>query len=97
MAELTNELNVPSEILHRGDIVALARDIDAKLRAQMFGGPAPGRGDMTRRATYENIGRALAHIRANITRSPTEPVPLPHDVGAKVAFNMLPDTLRRNA
>jgi hypothetical protein len=56
MAQLTNELKVPSEILHRGDVVALARDIDAKLRAKMFGGHARGRGDMTRRATYENIG-----------------------------------------
>jgi hypothetical protein len=94
MAQLTNELNVPSEILHRGDIVALARGIDANLRAKMFGGHAPGRGDMTRRATYQNIGRALAHIRADITRSPMEPVPLPPDVGAKVAYNMLPDSVR---
>jgi hypothetical protein len=37
MAQLTSELKVPSEILHRGDIVALAREIDANVRAKMFG------------------------------------------------------------
>lgn len=94
MAELTNELNVPSDILHRGDIVALARDIEAGLRATMFGGRAPGSGDMNRRATYENIGRALAYIRSDIARSPLEPIPLPTAMDAKVAFNMLPESVR---
>jgi hypothetical protein len=94
MAELTNELNVPSDILHRGDIVTLARDIEAGIRAKLFGGRAPGSGDMTRRATYENIGRALAYIRADLTRSPLESIPLPTGIDAKVAFNMLPDSVR---
>jgi hypothetical protein len=94
MAQLSNELEVPSEVLHRDDIITLARGIDAKLRAKMFGGRAPGSGDMIRRATYANIGRALAYIRADITRSPLEPIPLPTAIDAKVAFNMLPDSVR---
>ena len=94
MAQLTNELNVPSDILHRGDIVDLARGIEAGLRAKMFGGRAPGSGDMNRRATYENIGRALAFIRSDIARSPLEPVPLPTATDAKVAFNLLPESVR---
>jgi hypothetical protein len=93
MAQLSNDLKVPSELLHRGDIVELARGIVADVRATMFG-RAPGRRDMIRGATYENIGRALAYIRADITRSPIEPVPLPPDVDAKVAFNVLPDSVR---
>jgi hypothetical protein len=94
MAQLSNELNVPSDILHRGDIVTLARDIEAGLRAKMFCGRAPGSGDMIRRATYKNIGRALAYIRADITRSPLESIPLPTAIDAKAAFNMLPDSVR---
>lgn len=94
MAELTNELNVPSEILHRGDIVDLARGIDAGKRAEMFGGRAPTRGDMVRRITYENIGRALTYIRADLPRSTLESIPLPTAIDAKVAFNMLPDSVR---
>jgi hypothetical protein len=94
MAQLSNELKIPSEILHRGDIVALARRISPDVRARMFGGRAPGRGDMIRRATYENIGRALAYIRADINRSPLEVIPLPTAVEKKVAFNMLPDSVR---
>lgn len=94
MAQLSIELNVPSEVLHRGDIVALARGIAGNVRARMFGGRAPGRGDMIRRATYENIGRALAYIRADIIRSPLETIPLPTAVEEKVAFNMLPDSVR---
>jgi hypothetical protein len=94
MAQLSNELKTPSEVLHRGDIVALARNLSADVRARMFGGRAPGHGDMIRRATYENIGRALAYIRADITRSPLEAIPLPTAVQEKVAFNMLPDSVR---
>lgn len=94
MAQLSDELKVPSQVLHRDDIVALARDIVADVRAKMFGGRAPGRRDMIRRATYENIGHALAYIRADITRSPLEPIPLPTAVEEKVAFNMLPDSVR---
>ena len=94
MAQLSNELEVPSEVLHRGDIITLARGIDAKLRAKMFGGRAPGSGDMIRRATYENIGRALAYIRGDIARSPLESIPLPTAIDTKVAFNMLPDSVR---
>ncbi|MFT8246767.1 ABC-three component system protein [Roseomonas sp. BN140053] len=94
MAELTNELKVPSGVLHRGDIVDLARGIEAGLRAKMFGGRAPGSGDMNRRATYENIGRALAYIRSDISRLPLEPILLPTAVDAKVAFNLLPDSVR---
>ena len=93
-AELTNELNVPSGILHRGDIVDLARGINADKRAEMFGGRAPTRGDMVRRITYENIGRALAYIRADLPPSPLESIPLPTGVDAKVTFNMLPDSVR---
>ncbi|MBN9564265.1 MAG: hypothetical protein J0H14_26590 [Alphaproteobacteria bacterium] len=94
MAELSEKLTVPSGVLHRGHIVDLARSIDARIRARMFGGHAPSRGDMARRATYENIGRALAYIRADITRSPLEEIPLPTAVDAKVAFNRLPDSVR---
>jgi hypothetical protein len=94
MAQLTDELNVPSDILHRGDIVTLARGIEAGLRAKMFGGRAPVSGDMTRRATYDNIGRALAYIRSDIARSPLEPIPLPTAIDAKVAFNLLPESVR---
>ena len=49
---------------------------------------------MIRRATYENIGRALAYIRADITRSPLEAIPLPTAVEEKVAFNTLPNSVR---
>jgi hypothetical protein len=94
LALLSQELDVPSEVLHRGDIVDLARDIKADARAKMFGGRAPGRGHMIRQATYQNIGRALAHIRADINRSPLEVIPLPTAVEKKVAFNLLPDTVR---
>ena len=94
MAQLSDELKVASEVLHRGDIVALARDISSEARARMFGGRAPTRGDMIRRATYQNIGRALTYIRADITRSPLEAVPLPTAAEEKVSFNMLPDTVR---
>jgi hypothetical protein len=94
MAELSNELGVPSEILHRGDIAELARGIDSELRATMFGGRAPSRGDMIRRAAYENIGHALAYIRADITRAPLESIPLPTAVEEKVAYNLLPDSVR---
>ena len=94
MARLSDELKVPSEVLHRGGIVDLARDISTDLRARMFGGHAPSRGDMIRRATYQNIGRALAYIRADINRSPLEVIPLPTAVEKKVAFNMLPNSVR---
>lgn len=93
MAELSNELKVPSEILHRDNIATLAREIPANLRARMFGGHAPGRGDMVRRATYENIGRALSYIRADIAHSPVESIPLPTEVEEKVAFNILPNSV----
>jgi hypothetical protein len=93
VAQLSNELEIPSEILHRGDIVALARGISPGDRARMFGRP-PGRADMIRRATYENIGRALTYIRADINRSSLEDIPLPTAVEKKVAFNMLPDSVR---
>lgn len=93
MALLSDELKVPSEVLHREDIVQLARGIRAEIRAARFGS-APVRQDMIRRVTYENIGRALAFIRADITRSPMASVPLPPGVDRKVAFNMLPDSVR---
>lgn len=93
LAQLSNELEIPSEILHRGDIVALARDISPVDRARMFGRP-PGRADMIRRATYENIGRALTYIRADIDRSSLEDIPLPTAVEKKVTFNLLPDSVR---
>lgn len=76
MAQLTNELKVLSAVLHREDIVTLARGIVPDVRASKFG-KAPVRQDMIRRVTYENIGRALAFIRADITQSPIAPVPLP--------------------
>ncbi len=94
IAQLSKELGVPSTVLHRGDIVDFARGIDAEQRAKMFGGRAPTRGEIVRRTTYENIGRALAFIRADITRSPLEPIPLPTKVEKKVAFNVLPDSVR---
>lgn len=93
MAQLSEELEVPSEVLHRGDIVDLARGISTDVRARMFG-RAPSRADMIRRATYENIGRALAYIRADINRSPLEAIPLPTAIEKKVTFNMLPDSVR---
>ncbi len=93
MAQLSDELKVPSEVLHRGDIVDLARGISADDRARMFGGRAPSRGDMIRRVTYANIGRALAYIRADISRSPLEDIPLPTAAEKKAAFNMLPDSV----
>jgi hypothetical protein len=93
VAQLSIELKVPSEVLHREDIVLLARGIQADIRAAMFG-KAPVRQDMIRRVTYENIGRALAFIRADITQSPTASVPLPPDVDKKVAFNELPNSVR---
>ncbi|MBV8795883.1 MAG: hypothetical protein JO136_13205, partial [Hyphomicrobiales bacterium] len=86
MAQLSQELEVPSEVLHRGDIVVLARDLPVDIRARMFGGHAPSRADMIRRVTYENIGRALTYIRADIARSPLETIPLPTPVDEKVAF-----------
>ena len=95
MARLSNELGVPSGVLHRDDIVDLASSINADQRAKMFGGRAPTRGDMIRRTTYENIGRALAFIRADITRSPLESIPMPTAVDAKVCFNLLPDSVRQ--
>ena len=94
MARLSNELEVPSDVLHRGDIVDLARNIEVGRRAKMLGGRAPGTGDMIRRATYENIGRALTYIRAEITRSPLESIPLPTGTDDKIAFNMLPDSVK---
>jgi hypothetical protein len=93
MAQLSNELNVPSEVLHREDIVLLARGIQPDVRATKCG-KAPVRQDMIRRVTYQNIGRALAFIRADITQSPTAPVPLPPDVDEKVEFNVLPNSVR---
>jgi hypothetical protein len=94
MAQLSDELRVPSELVHRGDIVDLARGVSADVRAKMFGGRAPDRGNMIRRATYQNIGRALAYIRGDLNRSPLEPIPLPTAMEKKVAFNMLPDNAR---
>ncbi|HXT07620.1 MAG TPA: ABC-three component system protein [Roseiarcus sp.] len=94
IAQLSGELSIPSEVLHRGDIVGLASGIAPEIRARMFGGRAPTRSDMIRRATYENIGRALAYIRADITRSPLEAIPLPTALEEKVAYNVLPDSAR---
>jgi hypothetical protein len=93
MAQLSIDLKVPAEVLHREDIVLLARGIPAAVRATKFG-KAPVPQDMIRRVTYENIGRALAFIRAEITQSPMVSVPLPPDVGKKIAFNVLPDSVR---
>jgi hypothetical protein len=93
MAQLSDELKVPSEVLHREAIVLLAHGIDAAIRATRFG-KAPVRQDMIRRVTYESIGHALAFIRADITQSPTAHVPLPPDVDDKVAFNLLPNSVR---
>jgi hypothetical protein len=94
LAKLSKELGVPSDVLHRSHIVDLARGIDADKRAEMFGGRAPTRGDMVRRITYENIGRALTYIRADLPPSPLESIPLPTGIDAKVAFNLLPDSVR---
>jgi hypothetical protein len=94
MAQLSDELKVPSEPLHREDIVKLVHGIEASVRATMFG-RAPVRQDMIHRVTYENIGRALAFIRADITQSPLATVTVPPNVDAKVAFNMLPDSVRQ--
>jgi hypothetical protein len=94
MARLSIELDVPSDMLHRGDIVDLARDIEGGRRAKMFGGRAPSSGDMTRGATYENIGRALASIRADITRSPLASIPLPTATDYKIEFNLLPNNVK---
>jgi hypothetical protein len=93
MAQLSGELKIPSEVLHREDIVKLANGIEVGLRATMFG-RVPVRQDMIHRVTYQNIGHALAFIRADITRSPLAAVPLPPDVDTKVAFNMLPGSVR---
>ena len=49
---------------------------------------------MIRRVTYESIGRALAFIRADVTASPTEEINLPPDVDKKIAFNVLPLSVR---
>jgi hypothetical protein len=93
VGELSAELEVPAEILHRDHIIDLAHDIEASKRVEMFG-KAPLPADMIRRVSYENIGRALAFIRADSTASPTELIPLPPDINTKIAFNMLPDSVR---
>jgi hypothetical protein len=49
---------------------------------------------MIRRVTYENIGRALAFIRADLNRSPLERVVLPAEVDAKSDWNLLPPIVK---
>jgi hypothetical protein len=93
IAELSAELDVPAEIMHRDDIIDLAQGIEPQARSEMFG-KAPVRADMIRRVTYENIGRALAFVRADSTDSPTALIPLPPDMGKKITFNLLPDSVR---
>jgi len=90
---LSSELGVPAEILHRDDIVDLAEGIEAPRRAELFG-RAPMREDMIRRVTYQNIGHALAFVRADAGPSPTAPIPPPPDIEHKIAFNLLPDSVR---
>jgi hypothetical protein len=91
--ELSIELETPAEILHGDDLVQLVRGITPEVRRSMFGAP-PLPEDMLRRVTYENIGRALAFIRADITRSPMETLELPPDADTKITFNLLPETAR---
>jgi hypothetical protein len=93
VAALSGELGVPAEILHRDHIIDLAHGIETSKRTEMFG-KAPLPADMIRRVTYENIGRALAFIRADSTASPTELIPLPPDINTKIAFNILPASVR---
>jgi hypothetical protein len=92
MAQLSTTLNVPSEVLHREDIVLLAREIPAAVRATKFG-KAPIPQDMIRRVRYENIGSALAFIRGELTLSPMVSVPLPPNTDRKISFNVLPDSV----
>ncbi|MGJ0395382.1 MAG: ABC-three component system protein [Methylocystis sp.] len=93
--QLSKSLGVPAEIIGRDEIISLARDTTPDFRANALGlGRAPQQADMIRRVTYENIGRALAFIRADVTASPTEEINLPPDVDKKIAFNVLPHSVR---
>ena len=89
--QLSKTLNVPAEIIGRDEIITLARNTTHDFRANDLGlGRAPQQADMVRRVTYENIGHALAFIRADVTASPIEEIALPPDVDKKIAFNLLP-------
>jgi hypothetical protein len=86
--ELALDLEIPATPWTRAEIYILAKEVSAADRIGLFG-RAPLRSDMIRNVTYVNIGRALAFIRADITRSPLEPILLPPPVQAKVKWNGL--------
>jgi hypothetical protein len=89
--DLTTELNLRGTIWTRIDIFALARQICRNQRLSLLG-RTPQPSDMIRNVTYANIGQALAFIRADVERSPLEPVALPPDLYSKIAWNLLPST-----
>ncbi|WP_129221957.1 ABC-three component system protein [Lichenibacterium ramalinae] len=93
VAKISAELGVPYEIMHRDEIIDIAQQIEISKRIDLFGRP-PGRGDMIRRVTYANIGRALAFIRGDTTESPVSALSLPPDVEEKLAHNFLSGKVR---
>jgi hypothetical protein len=86
--EIERDLTIPATPWTRAEVCVLAKEIPPADRIRLLG-RAPLRSDMIRNVTYANIGRALAFIRADIARSPLEPVLLPPPVQMKVEWNLL--------
>lgn len=96
VAKLSKELNIRATIWGREEIISLAQNTSPEFRATTLGlGRMPLPADMLRRVTYENIGRALAYVRANVTASPIEEINLPPDVDRKSDYNFLSGSVRQ--
>jgi len=89
----SQEYSIPTEILTRDEIIEMAKRLPSEERAALFG-KAPERTDVIRGTTYENIGRALAFIRGEISAGSIVPIELPSTVEKKIEFNILPQTSR---
>lgn len=85
---LSASIGIPAKVWSRDDIIPLASTLLAADRRRLFG-EAPGRRDMVRHVTYENIGRALAYVRGHQNQSGLEPVALPPKVEHKAKYNLL--------